>query len=209
MLNLISLFEEIGSENFCIVKISEAFPEYSPGEDIDIFCYDVEKLARKIVEWGTRHLRRGLKVKIKVDSEHNHTYVDLIEDFSIHLRFDLYGRLPAYKKLLIKPALFESIVEHRVSVARRHNGTDLMVPVPQPIDEMILRYIEFVEWYNTRPDKIKHLDYILENIGEEQRHRFFEKLHHYTAIPAYSQEDIRHRGILRRTLSRLFSTNNS
>jgi hypothetical protein len=185
MMNLIPFFRSISSENYCIIKISEQFPQYSPGDDVDIFCYDPDKIARKVLEWGNQYTKNGLEIRVKTQTEYSHATVDFWEGKQIELRFDLYGQLPRYKKLSIKPALFESVIEHSQTVDYTYDGEDFTMRVPNLIDDMILRYIEFIEWYNVRPDKLKHLDYIIERADEDKRAIFLNKLHHYTAIPKY------------------------
>jgi hypothetical protein len=60
---------------------------------------------------------------------------------------------------------------------------DLKVYIPCLIDELIIRYIEYIEWYAQRPDKIKHIDYILNYIEDLSiKNKFLNKLHYYTKI---------------------------
>jgi hypothetical protein len=59
------------------------------------------------------------------------------------------------------------------------------VKVPSAIDENILRYIEYQEWYGQRPDKIKHIEYLEEKIksSEININNLLDKLHYYTELP--------------------------
>lgn len=188
-MDLEKLFKKLEDENYCIIKISKAFPDYSAGEDVDIFCYHPSTVANKILEWGNEYVRDSFEIKVKNDTENDHIYVDFMHGKEIHLRFDIYGRLPKYKNLLIKPALFESIIEHSNVVDCKNTSSNIKIKVPDKTDEMILRYIEFIEWYNVRPDKIKHLDYIMEQLEGNNKFKFLDKLHHYTAFPEYGGED--------------------
>lgn len=185
MLNLIPFFDSIDSERYCVVKLSEGFPTYSPGDDIDIFCYEPDRIAKKILEWANQHIKKDLEIKVISQAEYNHVTIDFMDGRAIHLRFDIYGQLPLYKKVLIKPALFENIIDHSQPVCKKIDNINFCVNIPDLIDDMLLRYIEFIEWYNIRPDKIKHLDYIMDKIDDEKKIRFLNKLHHYTAIPVY------------------------
>ena len=185
MLDVVSFFRSIGSEDYCVVKISEQFPQYSSGDDIDLYCYDSDKIGRKVLEWGNKYTKEGLNIRVTTKPEYRHVTVDFMKGKEIELRFDLYGQMPRYKKLLIRPALFESVIEHSEPVNYSHDGQRFTVKVPNIIDDMVLRYLEFIEWYNVRPDKVKHLDFIVERIDEEKKERFLTRLHHYTAIPRY------------------------
>jgi len=186
MLDLVSFFNTLNDISYCIIKLSSKFPMYNEGDDIDIFCYDPYEMCQKIVEWGNTYLSNGFSIKVNENNEKKPVSVDFMRNKSIHFRFDLYGELPNYKKVLIKPALFESIIEHAVLLERFSNKQKVTIKVPSFLDEMILRYIEFIEWYNIRPDKIKHLDYILKQIDDESKIKFLNKLHHYTALPGLS-----------------------
>lgn len=185
MLDLASLFELISLQAYSIIKISDKFPQYRLGEDIDIFCYDPQQMGGKILEWGGRYAEQGLIIKVKDDRYHNHIHVDFMQGEKLHLRFDLYGRLPIYKKLVIKPAFFESIIENSKEMKVDCNNRRINVRVPDEIDDLLLRYIEFMEWYNVRPDKIKHLEFIMNNSDEKKKGQLLNKLHHYTAVPDY------------------------
>jgi hypothetical protein len=204
MMDLMVFFRSIDSENYCIIKISEQFPQYSSGDDVDIFCYDPDKIARKVLEWGNQYTKHGLEIRVKTQKDYNHATVDFLEGKQVELRFDIYGQLPRYKKLLIKPALFESIIEHSQAVDYMCDGERFTVKIPDIIDDMVLRYIEFIEWYNVRPDKLKHLDYIIEKIDEDKRAGFLDKLHHYTAIPEY-YDSSEIRWPLKKTISKILA----
>jgi hypothetical protein len=208
MLDLVSFFKSIGTEQYCIIKISSRFPEYSAGEDIDIFCYDYDHISRKVLEWGNQYVQDGLDIKVQSQAAFNHASIDFMDGKKIHFRFDIYGQLPVYKKVLIKPALFESIIEHSKTVSYQYGEKAFTVKVPHHIDDSILRYIEFIEWYNVRPDKIKHLDYIMECIDEDIKIQFLTKLHHYTALPGHPDTSTVQQGPFRRILQRFYSRYN-
>lgn len=183
MLDLLKFFRELGTTPYCVVKMADNFPTYREGEDIDIFCYSVEEFTKRIITWGKPYVEHGYNIKVsKVDGK-QHVHVDLCRADAIQFRFDLYGELPAYRKLLIKPALFESIVEHGQPVRFQSPAGAAEVVCPAPVDDLLIRYLEFMEFYDVRPAKIKHIDFIMERGDEETRHKLVEKLHHYTQLP--------------------------
>jgi hypothetical protein len=51
--------------------------------------------------------------------------------------------------------------------------------VPNDEDELMLRYFEYLEWFDRRPDKIKHIDYICAQKDTALMQRFFENTHRY------------------------------
>jgi len=194
--DLKTFFDKMNDHVYCLVKPDDNLPDYREGADLDIFCYDMEKLSGIIVATGRKYLDEGLEIKIsRMDGQ---MYVDFLREGSgdIVLRFDLYEKLPSYKNLLIKPAFFENILENRVF---RRFDADSGFYAPGKIDDCVLRYIEYVEWYGRRPDKIKHIDYIM-NRCAEAKERFLEKLHHYTRLPRVRSDFSQKENYKRRTI---------
>ena len=175
-IELIPLFSSLLDKNYSIIKLPTEFPEYKPGSDLDIFCYDIDDIAKVIVGFLAKDFN------IKIAKKELQIYIDIIDrNDEIHFRFDLYAALPAYNNLLIKEAFFSSIIENSQIIEK--NGCQ--VKVPCLIDETILRYIEYQEWYAQRPDKIKHIEYIESKIcnSELTINQLLDKLHFYTALP--------------------------
>ncbi len=178
-LDLSKIFRKLEDENYCIVKLPKSFPLYEIGSDLDIFCYDIKSFS-KIILSNLQELDVS-KTKIKINTAETHVYIDIIRNKKIHFRFDLYGALPSYKNINIKNAFFGSVIEH----SKRIKIDGLNIAVPSNIDEAILRYIEYQEWYSQRPDKIKHIDYIKNKMqsNDIDLKKMFDRLHYYTSIP--------------------------
>lgn len=183
-LDLDEFFLNVSDETYCIIKINENFPNYYEGNDIDIFCYNIGTLAKKILFVGNKYIEKGFIVNVVSNESNDHLYIDFYYEKKLDFRFDLYQKLPHYKNILIKPGLLSSIVENSIAKIRQYKDKYYNIYVPSKTDDLLLRYIEYVEWYQVRPDKIQHLDYILgqENISEE-RIRLLDKMHYYTEIP--------------------------
>lgn len=178
-IDLKPLFEKLADKQYCIIKLPDEFPEYKLGSDLDMFCYDVEDISRVILG----HLQNIISssLTIKVVNNGSQIYIDLMDNSKIHFRFDLYGTLPTYENILIKEAFFASVIENTQMIEVK----ECKVKVPSLIDESILRYIEYQEWYGQRPDKIKHIEYLEHKIKEENLdiNQLFDKLHYYTELP--------------------------
>ena len=182
-LDLDRYFSELSAEVYCIIKLSPDFPNYKAGSDLDIFCYDLEKFSQKLMQIGRTEVEAGFEIRVTTVSK-SQVHIDFFLNNVLDLRFDLYQAMPAYKKLSIKPGLFGSIVEQSVSISRNYKGQPYPLFVPSKIDELLLRYFEYAEWYELRPDKIKHLEYIEANVGDNAaRITLLDKLHHYTQLP--------------------------
>ena len=87
--------------------------------------------------------------------------------------------MPIYKNINIKEGLFSSIIENKISESILLSDEKILVYYPALVDEIIIRYLEYIENYQLRPDKIKHLDYIVEKLDEKNKKEFLEKLHIY------------------------------
>jgi len=186
-LNLNEFFYNLKDEVYIVAKLSENFPDYHAGDDIDIFCYSLKKVATQILGLGNKLTKKGYIVK--VTKRLNQYYIDFYFNDSLEFRFDLYQKFPEYKKINIKEALFYSIIENATSVTHYHKGNPYPLFIPSQIDDLLLRYIEYIEWYETRPDKIKHADYISKKIkSDETRINILDKLHAYTDIPEFNYE---------------------
>jgi hypothetical protein len=178
-IDLKPLFEKLIDKAYCVIKLPDEFPQYKIGSDLDIFCYDVEDTARIVLEYFQEIITNDLTLKI-INME-DQIYIDVMDKDKINFRFDLYGALPAYKNILIKEDFFSSVIENSLVI----KGRGAAVKVPSKIDESILRYIEYHEWYEQRPDKIKHIDYLEEKFlnKEIEINKFLDKLHYYTKLP--------------------------
>jgi hypothetical protein len=181
-LDLDEFFYAARDQIYAIIKLGD-FPNYYKGSDIDVFCYNKNDFAQIILGVGNKYLNRGFEIKV-VEKTTTQTYLDFYLEGSIDLRFDLYQSFPDYKKIKIKEHYLLSVVENAVSISREFRGNRYSIYVPSDVDELLLRYIEYIEWYELRPDKIKHLEFIINSIDKvPERIGFLDKLHLYTEIP--------------------------
>lgn len=186
-LDLGLFFSALEEKKYSIIKLID-FPGYSVGSDIDIFCGDIHDIAREIIYIGNQYCKQGFEIKVK-NASASHVHIDFIKDFRLEFRFDLYGALPPYKKLHIKGDYFTKVIEDSVPITCNYDQLQYQIYVPPDLDELVLRYIEYIEWYELRPDKIKHLDYITSAISNNKNNaQFLDILHRYTALPCVADE---------------------
>lgn len=178
-IDLTAIFQRLKNQSYCIIKLPASFPDYDIGSDLDVFCYDIQSVSTNIL--GSLQEFITQDIEINVENNKDQIYIDIIEKNAIHFRFDMYGTLPYYKNVGIKKAFFSSVIENSKTI--NIQGVDIKVPCD--IDEAIIRYIEYQEWYADRPDKIKHILYLEENIKSNNLNveKLFEKLHYYTLVP--------------------------
>lgn len=183
MIDLRGFFNSITDLPYCLVKRSGTFPRYIQGEDLDIFCYEVDGMIRRILHWGREVIANRYEISVETMHDPGQVHVDFNFRSRLDLRFDLYGHMPFYEKICLRPALFESIIENSILESIVTEQGEVTVRVPCQVDDMLIRYCEFVEWYDVRPDKIKHLDHIMNSLDLEKKNLFLSKLHHYTSLP--------------------------
>jgi hypothetical protein len=181
-INLADFFELVQDENYCIVKRGD-IEKYKAGADFDIFCFDMQSFSKKIIISSQTYINDGYELKIN-DSRETHWHIDLLKDKKIIIRFDLYSSLPSYKNINVKDGLFSSVVENRFEENIVLNDKSIKIYYPSLVDEIIIKYLEYIENYKLRPDKVKHLDYVLEKLEEDSDNKkILDKLHFYTSFP--------------------------
>lgn len=188
-LNLDRFFFAVREQIYVVVKLWDDFPNYYRGSDIDVFCYDKNEFAKMILSVGNWYVNRGFEIEV-INKGDLQVCLDFYFDGELEFRFDLRQSLPNYKRIQLKPHYIYSVIENARVLYREFNGQQYPIYVPSPVDALLLRYVEYIEWYEARPDKIKHLDYVLEAVSAEpSRISFLDKLHLYTALPAADYEE--------------------
>lgn len=183
-IDLDRFFYNLQDEIYVVVKLSEDFPNYYPYSDIDIICYDSDRIARKILTTANYYAEKGFTIKISSDNR-GIIKIDLYEKScsKLDFRFDILSEVPKYEKTSIKDVFKYSIIENRISINRDFNNFQYKLYVPDTVHDVIFRYLEYVEYYDIRPDKIKHLNYIIAKLNDEPEQKaFIDKLHYFTKL---------------------------
>lgn len=194
-LNFKDFFETCIEEAYAVIKLSPDFPAYDQGGDIDIFCRNLEKLSGKVIAFLQNYVDESFTITIS--KKPSKIQIDLMDGKKIHFRFDLIGSQPDFKNIKIKPSFFDIVIDN--AFIKEVGG--VAIKVPKVEDECILRYIEYNEYFEQRPDKIKHTDYInriLENALMTEK-QFFERLYYFTEIP---EQDYRTKTLKEKLLER-------
>jgi len=180
-LDLRLVFKLCASQEYAVVKCPQEFPNYYSGSDIDIFCGNIDAFTRALASSISTLLREG--ITLKVTSKPQQYHVDFVIDDKLDFRFDLYGALPSYDKVRLKPSLFYAVLDARQGNRIQAGADEYMFYTACARHELLLRYVEYLEWYERREDKIKHIDHILSH-PENSRSEFIGLLHRYTELPA-------------------------
>jgi len=188
-LDLNKFFYVLRKQPYVIVKLGD-FPNYYTRSDIDIFCYNKDDLVKRIIAVGKEYVKKGFEIKV-FERTDSHVHLDFYFKDKLDFRFDIHDALPPYKRVRIKKHYLYSIVENAKKVYKNYKKKKYPIFVPCKTDELLIRYIEYIEYYRQREDKINHLDYILGELSKNsKRINFLDKLHLYTALPKIERQPV-------------------
>ena len=74
-------------------------------------------------------------------------------DGSLNLKLDFVFNVGVYKKVALDKKLFDDILKYKIVTSEGIYAPDIKY-------ELLIRYLEYIENIDERPDKIKHLNYI-------------------------------------------------
>ncbi len=172
-----------------IKRIGNDYSNVSPNIDIDILALDTKTILNAMLRSSKKFIGKELSIRVRKIKGEDHFHFDVMSRDALWFRIDLYGSLANYSKIEVKPNLFESIIDRAEKQIITVDNIELELKVPCLIDEAIIRYLEYQEWYASRPDKIKHIDWIINNIDSEvKRNEMLARLHHFTKIRLRSLE---------------------
>jgi|ETNvirenome_6_85_1030632.scaffolds.fasta_scaffold00881_12 hypothetical protein len=163
LINLEEFFEKC-PEEYCLMKIPEDFPNYQRHSDLDILCRDKSKLVAYTLSALASRADLTLRISHPRGGKHSHVDAYCLSN-TLDLKFDFIDSFDTYEKSIVNPTLKDEILSTKVK--------DNSVFVPRTPHEMVIRMLEYREYRDIRPDKIKHLRYV------ETRHMYkseFENL---------------------------------
>ena len=131
--------------------MSNVFPNYETYSDIDILCDDVDDMKGHILSF----LEGIPRIKVRVDQRQEFTHVDVYIEGKNRLdfKFDLISDFQkTYKKTFVDYSLSKDVIKN--STLKNE------VYVPSTPYEMVIRMLEYLEYKDHRPDKVKHLNFV-------------------------------------------------
>ncbi|MCH9664699.1 MAG: hypothetical protein K0U41_02495 [Gammaproteobacteria bacterium] len=190
MISLQEIFIALNKKHkYAAIKLFESFPLAIAGSEIDLFCQDANLILQTLIPSMNKYIDEGYE--ITVEEKDHYINIDMINNNNLELRWKLYRSLPKLKKISIRDSLFDVIVERAVICKINRSGNESVeVYVPEFFDDLLLKYIEYQEWYSMRGDKVKHAEYVQGLLTtEEIKKKFFDRVHYYTKFSGIEEED--------------------
>lgn len=176
-IDLTSIFVQTQSHDYAVMK---TLPEGQPalGSDIDILCADKAALGKQFLRNCQPLIMDGYTVRLRDLPETDQAHLDIMRGDTIVLRLDLHEGLGAYQHIPIKETYTQRLLERREWSDVPYPSGALRLAVPDEIDNLVLRYLEYHEWFDRRPDKIKHADHIAQALADhpEKAKAFYDRL---------------------------------
>lgn len=181
-------FEALAGEPYVLIKSFDP-DQWQAGQDVDLLCADMGRTCGLILATAGRLVEEGWRVTVRESAPERYAQIDLEREGELVIRFDVMERVPHYPQVRLKTSYFQEILRQRRAERRTWAGGEYELYRPGKADDLLLRYVEYCQWYSVRPDKISHLRYILDHAGEGGAGRaalegMFERLHRYTDLPS-------------------------
>ncbi len=180
-------FQAFADEPYVLIKSFDP-DQWRPGQDVDLLCADLGRMCGRILATAGELLEQGWGVTVQESASERYAQIDLERDGELVIRFDVMERVPHYPQVRLKKSYFQEILRQRQPERRAWAGGEYELYRPGKADDLLLRYVEYCQWFSVRPDKISHLRFILDQAGEGEAgravlERMFERLHQFTDLP--------------------------
>ena len=175
---VLKIFKSIENEQYVIIKYSSIENMIKDGADIDLLSENIERIIDCVI-MGCKQWVSLSKNQINFKRLSNlHAHIDFVQEEKLKLRLDLYQDFPKLGKIILRKSFRDFFLKTRIE--KTYNNR-FKFYVPNKIYESIIRYVEYVELFDKRNDKIKHLDFILNNNRNPKE--LIESLHFFVKFP--------------------------
>lgn len=181
--DLMQVFHQTKQHEYVVMK---SLPDSQPamGSDIDLLCADKAALGKQLLRNCRPLIAEGYALRLRDLPETDQTHLDIMHGGKIVLRLDLHEGLGAYQRVPIKETFAQRLLGRRGWSEIACPAGTLQLPVPDAIDNLVLRYLEYHEWFDARPDKIKHADTIAAEFANDpaKAKTFYDRLMQATSM---------------------------
>ena len=145
-------------KDYTIIKMDKNFPYFNIGkDDVDILSLNINNTIEHIKYILHTYYK---KYTYKYNKIHNQLDIFYLNKFII--KFDLYDNLKKmYPNYDIPITLTKEVIKNSTLMD--------IIKVPLIQDELMIRRLEYDTWIKIRPDKIKHLNFILSHSNIEYK----------------------------------------
>ena len=172
-----------GLDNYVILSPSPDFPNIKSGSDIDLLVEDRNYAEKIIVKNLLSEVNKGFEVIVSV--EKSHTHIDLIKNTSLYIRIDLIDSFIEFKKIKISRSLPIHILTNKIE---KKIGEEIFF-FASPLDDLLIRYIEYIEYFEMLPTKEKHLRYLYANLPDGEWNSFIDYCYRFIKIIHSTYQD--------------------
>ena len=137
--------------NYVIIRKSDIFPDYQTNTDIDIISDNKDI----VIDYSMKFSKKYDDLKFNpIQRPSGHFHIDIHNlDGTLNLKLDFIFDVGVYKKVALDKKLFDDILKYKIVTSEGIYAPDIKY-------ELLIRYLEYIENIDERPDKIKHLNYI-------------------------------------------------
>ena len=200
LIHIQKLLQQLDNE-YIVLKIWPDFPNYLPGSDVDLLVFNRHQSVERLIEYLNQKLD-GNDTFVRIHDSGKHLHLDVMKEGKLDIRVDLIDNLDIFHDFGIQDALKTKFFMDRI--VKDFDGLPIFVPCKS--DDLLIRYIEYLAYFSMRPEKIKHLEFILENSNETEQKAMIANAHRFIQFRHKTWEgDIPARG----TNSTLFANSNS
>ncbi|WP_156925383.1 hypothetical protein [Nitratidesulfovibrio termitidis] len=163
-------------DNYVVLRRSDVFPEIRFGGDVDLLVEDRDNAEKIFVE---HFLQADVDAySIQVERRAGHTHIDVFMENVLFVRFDLIDSFAFLSRIHVKPGFTAHALTNKISEII--DGKVIFFPAQ--LDDLLIRYLEYIEYFETIPTKEKHLAYVLKHAETVSWSDFINHVHRFTKL---------------------------
>lgn len=181
---LLKIFQSEFKVKYSIIKLNPLFPSLDTNSDIDVFVKNKNEF---ILELNSK-IKRFDNISIIIKNINtSHTHYDIILNLNsiLLIRVDIYSRMPNFQVVKVKENLFESILENSKNKYFLINTNKIKVKIPNFYLDLVIRYIEYYEFFWTGNPKDQHIEFVKNTLltNKKKQRVFIDYINHFTQLP--------------------------
>lgn len=171
-INLIDLLQSL--DNYVLLKLWPGYPDVRPGTELDLLVLDKFDSSEKLKSYLEDHVD-GIEFHIRVTDTNSQFHLDIIKGNKIEIRLDLIDNFDIFTRFSVKQSLITEVFMNRDNL----DIQNAKIFVPSNEHDLLLRYFEFIEYFEQPPEKISHLDFIANTADENTKKDLIFNAHRY------------------------------